>query len=404
MNGVRFEKMKTKIAYIHDGNNSYDRLFLDYFKKRYDVCLITLEQSPKEVPKGVKAIRFFDIASTLLRSTVDESQSTTSLGWRGASVRVFLSQLQTPLRAFFLRRCISSIRPQIIIGGWATTYGLYAALTGFNPFILFVWGSDIMIMPKKHRFLKLPVKYALSRASAVLVDSEIQKKEAMQLGVPEERILMFPWFDSKLYKNWGSQGVKYRRIIRDKLGWEDKVIVISSRKHYPIYNIECLINAIPLVTKEEDQVRFLILGHGDLSQKLKKQVEASGVAEYVLFVGEVPRNQVSKYLNAADIYVSTSLSDGTSASLLEAMVCSLPSVVTSIPGNLEWVKDHYNGLTFHPGNSEELASKIILLSRDENLREKLGKRGNELVTKKVDWERNMRLLDDCIARLTQKQS
>jgi len=395
--------MKTKIAYIHDGNSSYDRLFLDYFKRRYDICLITLEQSPKELPKGVRAIRFFDITSMLFRSTPRDRQSTASMGWRSASIRIFLSMLQTPLRAFFLRICISSIRPQIIIGNWATTYGLYAALTGFNPFILFVWGSDIMILPKKHRFLKLPVKYTLSRASIVLVDSEIQKKEAMRFGVPEEKILMFPWFNPNLFKNWSSRVVKYRRIIREKLGWENKVIVISSRNHYPIYNIECLINAVPLIIKRNDQVRFLILGYGNLTQKLKKQVEALGVTEYVHFVGRVPHNQIPRYLNAVDIYVSTSLSDGTSASLLEAMICSLPSVVTSIPGNLEWVKDNYNGLVFHPRNSEELASKIILLSKDENLREKLGKGGNELVEEKVNWERNMGLLDNCINRLTQKQ-
>ena len=49
------------------------------------------------------------------------------------------------------------------------------------------------------------------------------------------------------------------------------------------------------------------------------------------------------YLNAADIYVSTSLSDGTSLSLLEAMACSLPVVVTDIPANKEWITDGHNG-------------------------------------------------------------
>ena len=67
-----------------------------------------------------------------------------------------------------------------------------------------------------------------------------------------------------------------------------------------------------------------------------------GIGEKVFFPGWIDKKEMSNYLNAADIYVSTSFSDGTSCSLLEAMACSLPVVVTNIEGNLEYIKDGVN--------------------------------------------------------------
>ena len=99
---------------------------------------------------------------------------------------------------------------------------------------------------------------------------------------------------------------------------------------------------------------------------LKAKTEKLGVKEYVKFLGKIRHRDVAKYLEASDIYVSTSLSDGTSASLLEAMALSLPVVVTDIPGNREWVKNGWNGFLFPAKNPEKLAEKVVVLAKDKN--------------------------------------
>jgi glycosyltransferase involved in cell wall biosynthesis len=124
---------------------------------------------------------------------------------------------------------------------------------------------------------------------------------------------------------------------------------------------------------------------------------------HVRFVGAVPHDKIVDYLSAADIYVSTSFSDGTSASLLEAMACSLALVVTEISGNVEWIKDGVNGLLVSVGDSEGLAEKILLLASDYKLRRVLEGRAVETVKARVNWQENMqkltRIIDEMVDRV-----
>jgi len=90
-----------------------------------------------------------------------------------------------------------------------------------------------------------------------------------------------------------------------------------------------------------------------------------------------------------DVYVSTLFSDGTSASLLEAMACSLSPVVTEIRGNKEWVEDGMNGFLVPVASSEKLAEKILLLANDHTLRRTLQEKAKNSVWTRVDWQRSM---------------
>jgi glycosyltransferase involved in cell wall biosynthesis len=107
---------------------------------------------------------------------------------------------------------------------------------------------------------------------------------------------------------------------------------------------------------------------------------------------------VIKYLSISDIYVSTSLSDGTSASLLEAMTCALPPVVTSIPANKEWIQDGWNGFLIPTRNVSHLVKKIVWLAKKEEIRLETGKKALETIRKRVNWQKSMETLDNAILR------
>jgi len=308
----------------------------------------------------------------------------------------------SPMRALTFKKYASKLNPDMVIGCWATTYGSYAAYSNLHPFVLFVWGSDVLILPWKFFPLRTLVRYALKKADIVVVDSDVQKKAAIRLGCDSNKILKFPWVKLNGFESNAQQ----RSEVREGLGWtEDDIVVISMRSHKPIYGVTYLIEAIPPILKHEPRAKFLILGEGELTPNFKQRLRMYIVQGCVKFLGNVPHRNVAKYLNAADIYVSTSFSDGTSASLLEAMACSTTPITTAIPGNQEWVQDGWSGYLIPTGDAKELVQRIIFLIENRELREKMAKNALETVRAKVVWRKNVEMLNDAIKRMiSQKDS
>jgi len=173
-------------------------------------------------------------------------------------------------------------------------------------------------------------------------------------------------------------------------------VVISTRGFYknPPYNVECLIRAIPLILKRHENIRFIIKGAGPLEDYLKRLTRELDVSRYVRFAGLVPHHEVAQYLAAADIYVSTCYIDTTSVSLLEAMACGLPPIVTDIVGNREWIENGVNGSLFPPKNPKALAEKIIELVENKPLRKRFGERCFRIIKQKATWKESLTKMED----------
>jgi len=377
----------TLLVYANDGESVYDSFFLNYLLKNNQVYFLTFNEGPISVPKGVRVVEI----SEPFHPTISPL----------AGLNAFLGSL---LRSILLKQRLSQIKPAVLIGCGGLLYGFYFALSNCSPFILFIWGSDVLVAPRYLPF-RFMAKYSLKKAAAVVVDSNVQEKACISLGCDPGKIVKFPWVDLQpILAQVNNNAGYYKRNaenLRRNVEWhEDNPIVISTRHHEPIYNLECLIQAIPRVAKEIPTARFLILGKGGLTQKLKDSVAALGVGSSVKFVGQVPFAEIPKLLRMADIYVSTSLSDGTSASLIEAMTCEIPVIVADIPGNREWIKDGFNGLLFPIKDSEALAERMTRLLKDKNLGKSLAAKAYETVIEKADWQRNSKLLDDLIASMT----
>jgi len=374
----------TKLVYAHDGESVYDELFLNEFEQRYDVSVFTFHRSPSYIPVGLETVKMRDLIPATNLHPFE--------GMR--------KHLLTPVRALAFRRNLKRIEPDVLIGCWASTYGFYSAYSRFHPFILFVWGSDVLLLPTKYFPLKPLVVYSLRRADAVVVDSEVQREAVIRLGCGPEKIVKFPWVNLSGFMRNEDQ----RSTMRKEFGWtEDNIVVVSLRNHRPIYGVEYLINAVPLITQRNRNVRFLILGQGPLTRLFKEKMKRFIESGHVKFIGTVPHEKVAGYLSAADIYVSTSFSDGTSAGLLEAMACSLPTVVTDIDGNREWVQNEINGFLVPVANSEKLAENILLLADSQELREKLIVKAKQTIRTKVNWKKNMQTLMDTIDRTVSAQ-
>ncbi len=288
------------------------------------------------------------------------------------------------LITFFLMR---RIKPDIVIGNYMLTYGFFAALARFHPLLQIAWGSDVLIAPQNPMF-RIIVKYSLRQADLVIVDCETGKQTIIELGYPAEKIVVLPYgIDLAVFNPDISPS-----HIRKETGWEDNTIVICTRQHNPVYGMKYLIEAISIVVEQEPDVRFLLIGYGSETEALKNQADTLGIKDYVRFTGMVANSELPGYLAASDIYVSSSLSDGTSVCLLEAMACGLPVVVTDIPAILEWVQNDVNGLVVPRCNPLALADAILDLVRDESERIMFGKKNYDIAKQRASWEDNAMIL------------
>jgi len=261
-------------------------------------------------------------------------------------------------KIYHFKRMLKIVKPDILHSGNLWNYGFLASLSGFRPHLSMPFGSDILIDPDKLLPIKWINKYTLSRADMATCDNEIVKRKIMEdYDYPEEKIVVFPWgieldmFNPKVNGNF----------IRKALGWEGNIVFIMTRHFLPVYGITYFIKALPHVIHRNPKLRVILIGSGPLELEIKSLIKRNQLEKYIKMVGRTDRERMPQYLNAADVYASSSLSDGTSVSLLEAMACGLPVIVSDLETNREWVKDNYNGFLVPPKNVRILCDKILHL-------------------------------------------
>jgi glycosyltransferase involved in cell wall biosynthesis len=301
-------------------------------------------------------------------------------------IRTVSGMINLPLSAIQITRLLRRVKPDILHAQPISGYALWGALSGFHPFVLSAWGSDVLIAPKKSKITGLIVKFALRRADLITCDAEHIKVTLVELGANPAKI-NFINFGIDVQKF--SPGPKDEELIR-KLEISDSLVIISLRNLEPVYDIDSLINAVPLVLKEVPEAKFLIAAKGSQEAKLKELAKSLGVHGSIEFVGFIPNDELPRYLRLADVYVSTSLSDaGVAASTAEAMACELPVVITDFGDNRKWVEDGVNGFVVPLRNPEVLASRILTLLSDKEKRIKFGQIGRRIIKERMNMEKEM---------------
>jgi glycosyltransferase involved in cell wall biosynthesis len=112
----------------------------------------------------------------------------------------------------------------------------------------------------------------------------------------------------------------------------------------------------------------------------------------VIFPGQVSYAELPQFYRSADLYVAATRSDGTSISLLEAMACGCPVLVSDIPGNREWVEEGVNGWLFPEGNAEALAQGILRAIEVRKQLPRMGEAARQIAEQRADWVKNFNQL------------
>ncbi|MDO9087417.1 MAG: glycosyltransferase [Anaerolineaceae bacterium] len=291
--------------------------------------------------------------------------------------------LNIPGNAIDLRNIIKQITPDIIHAGPIQSCGFLAALAGFSPLVTMSWGSDILVDSERNIFLKWITKYTLKKTAILIGDCEAVKNKVIQFNFSENRIVLFPW-GIDLQKYQPGKNEEYRK----KLGWLDKFVLLSLRSWERIYGVDIVVNGFIEAIKSEPDLRLILLGNGSQTEIIKSIIKEAGLSDRVFFGGVVDQNDLPGYYQASDLYISASYSDGSSVSLMEALACGIPVLVSDIPGNKEWIETDKNGWMFQSGDYLSLANSIIKICKNKKDLPSISLKARKTAERKANWNEN----------------
>jgi glycosyltransferase involved in cell wall biosynthesis len=243
-------------------------------------------------------------------------------------------------------------------------------------------------MAQRSPWMRSATRCALDRTDIFLGDCETVAQAAAGFGFPRERMVLFPW-GVDLQHFSPEAGREAGRDLRADLGWEEQFVVLCNRAWAPLYGVDLLARAFALAAAKEPRLRLLLVNDGPQADLIHRILDPLG--EKVHFAGRISQAELPAYYQAADLYVSPSHSDGSSISLLEALACGRPVLVSDIPSNREWVTAGENGQLFRDGSEAELAAKLSAFVSDPLL-ETYGKRARAVAELRADWSVNFQKL------------
>ena len=186
------------------------------------------------------------------------------------------------------------------------------------------------------------VQHYLNRTSANIVLSGYIGRVFDQYGIPYTVIPNILESDDSTFRA--------RTEIKPKF--------ISIRSLTETYNIKCTLKAFQAVQEKYPEATLTLLGGGPLKSELEQYVIDNHL-QNVSFVGQVPNTDIYRYLDDADIMVSSSRFDNMPVSILEGFKAGLLVIASNVGGVPYMIDDGQNGLLFENNNDRQMAEKMM---------------------------------------------
>ena len=224
-----------------------------------------------------------------------------------------------------------------------------------------------------------------SIARLIVVVSSSLKDSLVDIGIPEEKILVLPnaveldEFDNTM------SDADYRN--RFNLAGKTVIGFVGSFTFW--HKVGFLVQSLAARIKSDPNVHLLLIGDGPDRSKVEEQVNELGISERVSFAGKIPHAEIPAAIAAMDIGVMPHSNDfGSPMKIFEYMAMAKPTVAAKFRPIAEVINHGQNGLLFEPENREALLSCVSRLVDDPELRQRLGQQARLDVEAKHTWDAN----------------
>ena len=245
-------------------------------------------------------------------------------------------------------------------------YGSVAGKLCGIPMIGTVHGK-LYFTDKKSRIYSYKLAVALC-TRMILVSEDLKSFfiENLKLRNNKKLLTLYNGIDINKY---GSKD--FQSDLRRELGIDPNAVLgCTIGSLFKVKGLPYLLDAIAIMKNNHPQFRFIIAGEGGELEQLQAQCRELKLDDVVSFLGF--RDDVPNLLAISDFYVCSSLSEGLSLAILEAIAAGKPVIATNVGGNPEIIEDNVNGFLVPSRDSKALADKISILVMNSELRTKMG--------------------------------
>jgi glycosyltransferase involved in cell wall biosynthesis len=361
-----------RLCFISDPNSIHTRRWVNWFAQRgHNICLVA-DVPLKEPWEGVEV--------------VDLSKS------------FFAPVIRFPIWAMILRQILHRWQPDILHAHRVNSAGWLGAMSGFHPFIVTPWGSDLNDLDLQPRLARPLASYVVRRADLITASSQNLLLQAQLLGAKVNRCHCIQWgVDFKYFFPGKSPE------LRQQLEIGDGPVILSPRAVDLIYNIHILLAAMPTVLGQFPKTTLVLRDYNtnaSYKARLTKQISDLGIEHAIRWLGLItPWEAIAAVYRMADIGVSIPFSEGMAVSVWEALACGLPLITSDLPGLREWIIPGENGLLVPVGDDGALAQAILRLLGDIGMQNRFRQRGVELARQNADHESEMAKMEQLYLHL-----
>jgi glycosyltransferase involved in cell wall biosynthesis len=289
---------------------------------------------------------------------------------------------------FDFRRLTHKIGPDLIHAGPIQTCALIAVLSGFRPVLSMSWGFDLMEDVHESRFMEWVTRYTLRRSTFFTSDAEVTRDKAVAYGMDPEKTVVFPW---GVDLDHFSPTTDYRP--QTALNRPSSAFTLFCNRSWETrYGVDVLARAFVKVAQQRENVDLILLGGGSQGNHIRQILNSGGVLNRVTFGGQISQTDLPTWYHMADLYISPSHVDGSSVSLMEALACGLPCLVSDIAANQEWVTEGENGWLFPDDDPIALTGKILAAMDQPGKLPEIGRASRRSAEKRADWKKNSEVL------------
>jgi glycosyltransferase involved in cell wall biosynthesis len=290
-----------------------------------------------------------------------------------------------PVAGVRLAALLRRRRPDVLVTHffWPSSVAIPAAISTRTPVALFRHYSDF------HTVLDRPLHRRIDQLEARAVDLVMApsggvKRAMVELeSIDAKKIAVTP-LGQDFERLRPRLSADERVALRDAIGGDDKYLIVTVGRLNPEKGHTHLLHAAADILRAKPEARFVVVGRGALEPRLRAEAEQLGLAAVVSFLGY--RDDATAIMEAADLIVHPSLSEGLSSTIVEAMAVERPVVATDVAGVREQIDDGETGVIVPPGDSAALAAAALKLASDPDASRRAGVEARRRVMARFSWD------------------